>query len=119
MTYWPSTSLPKCLHITHDRIQVRIVQLHGRHQRAGLDRVWVLNPEPEVFRGIVGCTGGNGDPAHQVCQVWPEAPVGRCSSHGMTIHAGIALENSPAYLCARLTNCRLLLATDPGSKIFG
>ena len=39
----------KRLHITHDRIQIRVAQLHGRHQRAGLDRVWVLNPKTKVF----------------------------------------------------------------------
>src|SRR5580704_3858696 len=118
MTYCFPLSLPKGLHVTHDCVEISITQLHGRHQRAGLDRVWVLNPKFEVFWCILGSAGGNGCPAHQVCEVWTEAPVGIRSCHGMTVHAGIAFENSPASLYACVLNGRLLLSTHPGSKIF-
>ena len=47
-------------------------QLHGRHQAAGLDRVRVFNPQPQIFSGILRRAGGNGVAAHQVRQVGPE-----------------------------------------------
>ena len=72
--------LAKRLHITHDRIQIRVAQFHGRHQRAGFDRVWVLNPEAKIFGRILGCTGSDRGAAHQVRQIRAEASVGRRSA---------------------------------------
>src|SRR5208282_1245767 len=68
---------------------------------------------------IRGCTGRDSGPAHQVSEIRTEAPVGIRSCHGMTVDAGSAFENLPAggYTC--VLNGGLLLAPDPGGKVFG
>src|SRR6516162_11238617 len=45
--------LSQRLHVTHDRIQVRIAQLHSGHQRARFDRTGVLNPKTKTVASVL------------------------------------------------------------------
>ena len=42
--------LAERLQIRRDGVQIRVTQFHGRHQRAGLDGVRVLDPEAQIRR---------------------------------------------------------------------
>jgi len=46
------SSLAQRLHVTHDRIQVSVAQLHGGHQRAGFDCTGVLDPKTEIVVSV-------------------------------------------------------------------
>src|SRR5882724_7679912 len=111
------SSLEQSLHVTHDRIQVSVAQLHGGHQRAGFDSTGVLDPKTEIVVSVLGGACGNRGAAHQMRQVGTKASIRGGSGHCMAVHAGIAFKHSPTCDYACVLDCRTLLGANPGSKL--
>src|ERR1700722_7921523 len=106
-------SLLERLEIAHERVQISVGQLHGRHERTRFDGVRVLDPHAKVFFCIFGRACRDGAAAHQVRKIGTEAP--RCirSADGVTVHAGGGFETAPAGGLLLILNRRLFLSADP------
>src|SRR6266550_926064 len=109
--------LAQRLHVTHDRIQVRVAQLHGGHQRTGFDCTGVLYPKTEVVVSVCGGACGDRGAAHQMRKVRAKASIRGGSPHRMAVHASIGFKDSPARDCAWVFDSGLLLSANPGGKI--
>ena len=76
---------------TNERIEFGVRQLHGRHQRAWLDRVRIAQPHTQVLRRVCCGAGREGGAAHQMREIGTEAPVGRRSAddlrHSRNLHS--------------------------------
>ena len=81
------------LQIGGDGFQVPLVQIHGRHKGAGLDGIGIVNPELEIFVGVVGGTGGDGFAAHEVSEIRAEAAIGDGAGDRMAIDASSFFED--------------------------
>src|SRR6266404_6425956 len=92
----PNPSLLERLEITHKRVQIRVAQLHGWHERAGFDGVGVLYPQAKVFPRVFGRAGRDRATAYQVRQIATDAP--RCSGAAdrMAVYARGCFENAYA-----------------------
>ena len=71
----PIHSTSEATACTDERVELAVGQLHGRHQRAGLDRVRIVQPQAQVLRGVVGGAGRDRGAARQVGEIGTEAPV--------------------------------------------
>jgi len=105
------------LHVTHDRIQVRVAQLHSGHQRTRFDCAGVLNPKTKILVSVFSGSGRNRGAAHQMGQVRAKASVRGRSGHRMAVYAGITFKRSSARDCATAFDSGSLLGANPGGKI--
>ena len=77
--------LTKLRQIGGDCVQVAIVQMHRRHQATGLERVRIVDPLPQVLRGILNGSGADRIAACQVREIGPESPRRHRSGNGMAV----------------------------------
>src|SRR6266705_88914 len=103
----------------HERVEISVAQFNGRHERAGLNGVRVLDPKAQIFRSIFRGTGCESMAAHQVCQVWAETPGTVCASNGVAVQASSRFEDMSSSRFFFILIRRLSLRADPGSKLFG
>src|SRR5215510_7400631 len=62
----PDRRLPERQHVAQERVEIVVTQLHGRHERPGLDGVRVLEPQAKVFFVVCDRPRDESLTAHQV-----------------------------------------------------
>src|SRR5437867_2870612 len=82
-----SSSSAQGQEVRGDLVQVVARELHGRHERARLQRGRVVDPGPEALGRIPDYSGSDRRAAHQVRQVGSEHAVGRGPPHRVTVDA--------------------------------
>src|SRR5438128_12492836 len=78
---------PQRHEIRDELVELRVVELHGRHEGSGLERARVLHPGAEVVPRVADRTGAERRAAHQVSQVRTEHTVPSRPPDGMTVDA--------------------------------
>src|SRR3984885_4566115 len=112
-SYFSGAFLLQRLHITHDRVQIRIAQLHGGHQRPRFDCAGVLDPKTKLVVGVFSSARCNRGAAHQMGQIRPKTSARWSSAPRMAVHAGVTFKPSPASDCARVFDGGSLLGLNP------
>src|SRR5712671_8157784 len=73
----------------------------------------------QVFGRILGRTGSDRLTAHQMGEIWAEAPGCGRAANRMAVYAGGGFKHAPAGGFFRILIRELVLCTDPSVEIFG
>src|SRR5262245_55369118 len=66
---------PQCEEVRDELVELRIVELHRRHERSRLECARVLDPRTQVFWRVARGAGAERGAAHQVSQVRSEHAI--------------------------------------------
>src|SRR5258708_5065585 len=75
--------LAKRFQVSRYYVQVVLIQSHRRHERAGLHRVGISHPSPQVVVSVYGDTRSDRVATHQVREVRTEAAFRSCTRYNM------------------------------------
>src|SRR5262249_13585058 len=108
---------PQRHQVGNELIELRTVELQGRHEGSGLERAWVLHPGAEVVARVAHGAGAERGAAHQVSQVRAEHAVARSPADAMTVDARQRGKELAACSRRRLLRRRCLLRSDPRPEL--